>query len=125
LLRVTRTVAAVGADAAGARRDDHLLMARSYAVTWRDDRGLSIGKLVLGAASLTLDGSRTDGAPSSLSFDYADVDVRTGTRGERLRGRRALVVERTGSAPVLIASLDGPGTALELAEHLVGAPWPQ
>jgi hypothetical protein len=100
-------------------------MAQSYAVTWRDDRGLYVGKLELGAASLTLDGSRTDGVSSSLSFEYAEVDVRTGTRGERLHGRRALVLEQTGSAAVLIASLDGPGTALELAEHLVGAPRPQ
>lgn len=88
----------------------------SYAVTWCDDlRRLYVGKIELGRQSLTLDGTADDGTSVSERVAYADCDIRTSC--ERLHGRRAVQLDRAGSH-LLIASMDRPGTAHELAEQL-------
>ena len=88
----------------------------SYAVTWCDDlRRPYVGKLELGREGLTLDGTADDGTSVSERVDYADCDIQRSR--ERLHGRRAVRLDRAGSH-LLIASMDLPGTAYELAEQL-------
>ena len=94
-------------------------MARTYAVAWRLDRGsICVGELELGADVL-LGGAEASGRRVSLSVRRDEiVAIRHAGSGERLRSRRTLVLVRRDGVEIAVASLDWPGTALELHEAL-------
>ncbi len=94
-------------------------MNATYAVTWRVGTGpLCVGKLQLGP-SIDLVGTTDAGAHAqeSLPLEPRPV-VRRATNGARLRGLRTLLLVPVAGETVAIASLDGPGTTLELTERL-------
>ena len=94
-------------------------MSRTYAVAWRIDRGsICVGELELGAAVL-LGGAEASGRRAALCLRRDEIaSVRQAVSGERLRRRQTLVVVRHDGVEIAVASLDRPGTALELHEAL-------
>lgn len=94
-------------------------MARTYAVAWRIDRGpIWVGELEL-ADDVRLGGADTGGRRVALRLRRDEIaSVRDAGRGERLRGRRTLVLVRRDGDEIAVASLDLPGTGLELQEGL-------
>lgn len=94
-------------------------MLRTYAVAWRIDRGaICVGELELGADVL-LAGTEVNGRRISLRVRRNEIAaIRHAGSGERLRRRRTLVLVRRDGAEITVASLDRPGTALELHEAL-------
>ena len=94
-------------------------MARTYAVAWRIDCGpISVGELEL-ADDVRLGGADTSGRRVALRLRRDEIaSVRHARSGERLRGRPTFVLVRRGGEEIAIASLDRPGTALELQEGL-------
>ena len=98
---------------------------RTYAVAWRIDRGsICVGELELGAAVL-LGGAEASGRRVALCLRRDEIaSVRQAGSGERLRGRRTLVLVRHDGVEIAVGSLDRPGTALELEEGLRQADTP-
>ncbi len=94
-------------------------MARTYAVAWRTDRGsICVGELELGT-DVRFGGAEASGRPVGLRLRRNEiVAVRQAASGERLRRRRTLVLVRRDGMEISVASLDRPGTALELHEGL-------
>ncbi|MEP6813602.1 MAG: hypothetical protein ABI990_11480 [Actinomycetota bacterium] len=89
----------------------------TYAVIWSDENARSfIGKLELGATSLTLDGTDGTSSPVVRTVRYVDIELRSSD--ERLAGHRAVAVGDRRGARILIASLDRPGTGLEFADEI-------
>jgi hypothetical protein len=98
-------------------------MARSYAVSWRRKRDLvRIGKLESGAAGFQLTGVDATGRSVTIAIPREHIQSIGGTRdGARLRGSRAASLVLTTGERLSIASLDGPGTGIELVEELASA----
>lgn len=94
-------------------------MTRTYAVMWRVDRGpIFVGKLELGD-DVRLGGADGRGRAVGLWVERDEiVSVRAAARGERLRGCRTVVLVRRTGDEIAVASLDWPGTALELRDSL-------
>lgn len=93
-------------------------MARTYAVAWRFDTAAScVGKLEL-VDGMRLEGVDEHGRRALRVVEACEIGhVERARNGVRLRGRRALTVWTDGGM-LSLASLDGPGTALELLEQL-------
>jgi hypothetical protein len=93
----------------------------SYAVVWREDGGqLRVGKLELGPAGVSVQGSSPDGTIARRTVSYTDVaDVRI-ARGaaEQINGRPAVVVRQPGGRELSIGALEGPGVVVELGYAL-------
>ena len=100
-------------------------MARTYAVAWRIDRSaICVGELELGADVL-LGGAEANGRRVSLRVRRDEIAaIRHAGSAERLRRRRTLVLVRRDGVEIAVASLDSPGTALELHEGLRQADGP-
>ncbi len=97
-------------------------MAQTYAVAWRVDHGpICVGELELGD-DVELGGVDREGRGVALRVARGEIAaVRAASTGERLRGRRTFVLVCRGGGLVAVASLDRPGTALELSERLASA----
>jgi hypothetical protein len=93
----------------------------SYAVVWREDGGpLRVGKLELGPASVSLQGSNPDGTPARRTISYADVaDVRIARSPlEQINGRPVVIVRQPDGPELSIGTLEGPGVVVELGDAL-------
>jgi hypothetical protein len=107
----------------GALAIDHPAMI-SYAVLWQDGNGgLQAGKLELDPYGFALTGTSGRNESRRPVVDRVEFEnIWTARLGRELRdrivGQPALILERPGSGPLRIASIDGPGTLRELAERL-------
>jgi hypothetical protein len=90
-------------------------MKRSYAVVWSRGQEQGSGRLEPHDDRFELHGR--DAGFSILFSDLAGASIARG-HADRLRGLAVLLLRRHDSAPVRIASLDGPGVLHELAEHV-------
>ncbi len=93
----------------------------SYAVVWRENGGqLRVGKLELGPASVSVEGSSRDGTAAQRTISYADVaEVRIARDGaEQINGRPAVVVRRADGQELSLGTLEGPGVVGELADAI-------
>jgi hypothetical protein len=96
-------------------------MAKSYAVTWREETlPTYTGKLELGPSGLRFEGGSTRGRSSVQAVPYSDiVSVWIGRgREQRVQGRPVLLLERRSGGLIRIASLNGLGTIREIADRL-------
>ncbi|MGH3011503.1 MAG: hypothetical protein ACRDLZ_06305 [Gaiellaceae bacterium] len=95
-------------------------MRHGYAVIWRTGHGpIKPGKLVLGASSFLLETGAPGGRSTTEGIRYADLEsVEAATSAQRLRGRPTTLVARPARELLAIATLDGPGSAHEIAERL-------
>ena len=95
-------------------------MARSYAVIWRAvGPTLYVGRLEPADGRFRLVGADATGRPAGMAVAYDDVVRVSEASGlERLRGRRTAIVEIARRAPLALASVDRPGTWLELVARL-------
>jgi hypothetical protein len=95
-------------------------MKSSYAVTWCNGaRPQATGRIELAADAIELDGS-ADGRPVHEEIPYADVasvSIGRGSR-DRIGGRQALVLARTGHSPIRVAGVAEAWIVSELAERL-------
>jgi hypothetical protein len=92
----------------------------SYAVAWREGDGpAQAGKLELDLARLRLEGGRSKKRVCVKTVLYDTLSaVRPARPEERRAGHPALVLERSGSEPLWISSMDGPGASGELLERV-------
>lgn len=88
---------------------------RSYAVTWREDGDVVVGRLDLSAHGVRLEGSAGRAHETSRILRYGEIDS---VRAVRLGGRRVLELE-AGVRRVRIGSLDRAGSLAELARELL------
>ena len=90
-------------------------MGPSYAVSWKDSEGsIDSGRLELEQGALRLEGAET------LEIAYDDVtgvSIGRGT-GDRLRGRKTVLVTRTNGRPIWIAPVVPRAALLELFDRL-------
>jgi hypothetical protein len=111
------------ADAGGEGRADDSCISPRYPVVWCEQPGHTYaGSLVLGPASLTLDGV-DGGSRSVVELSYGDLKrVRMARAGkERMRGRPTLVVDVTTGRSIRIAAVAGTGVMGEVADALTRA----
>jgi hypothetical protein len=110
----------VSADARAGQARDASPMKASYAVTWCNGNGLqATGRLELGPDAIQLDGT-ADGEAVHQEIPYrelASVAVGRGT-ADRIGGRQALVLGRTGRTPIRVAGVAEAWIVSELAERL-------
>jgi hypothetical protein len=87
----------------------------SYSVVWEDGRPLEAGRLELAPEGIMLHGPTRD-----LAVSFSEIEnVRVAREpAERIGGKPALVLLRSGSTLLRIGSLDGLGTLNELAATL-------
>jgi hypothetical protein len=95
-------------------------MARSYAVIWRvSGPTLYVGRLEPADGCFRLVGADASGRPAEMAVAYDDIlRVREASALDRLRGRRTAMLEIARTAPLALASIDRPGTWLELVARL-------
>lgn len=101
-------------------------MKTTYAVKWREPDGRTyLGRLVLGARTLVLEGRERDGPAVSRQIGYEEIlGHRIGSRGaDRLDGQPALVVERAGGRYLVTSAGMGAGIVQELVERLANFRW--
>ena len=96
-------------------------MAKTYAAVWQRD-GLTrrVGKLVVDRAALRFDGAQpgiADAGDIVRAGDIAEVVIER-SLGGRLDGLPTILVTLKDGVAVRIASLDGPGTASEIARRV-------
>ena len=94
----------------------------SYAVVWSEEESaVHAGKLELRDRSLVLDGLNGSGR-IQRELPIGDVmSLRIGrSRGERLSGRPALMLQLTRSRTVRLATLAGVGALYEIVDHISG-----
>ncbi len=98
-------------------------MAKTYAAVWQRDRlTRRVGKLVFADRTLRFDGAQPGVADAG---DFVRADEIAGVAVERLLAGRldglpTIVVTLEDGVVVRIASLDGPGTASEIARRVTG-----
>jgi hypothetical protein len=95
-------------------------MSASYGVVWRENEGpLGRGKLELLARTFRLTGVAR-GKATSREVPYDELSlVRVGrAKGDRLSGRRTLMLTRRDGETISIASVAEPGAIGELADRL-------
>lgn len=98
-------------------------MEKTYAAVWKRD-GLTrrVGKLALDGAALRFEGGPpgvADAGDIVRAGEIAEVTVER-TRAGRLDGLPTILVTLHDGVAVRIASLDGPGTASEIARRVIG-----
>ncbi|MBD0290397.1 MAG: hypothetical protein ICV74_04000 [Thermoleophilia bacterium] len=95
-------------------------MEASYAIAWReDDEPTAIGRLVLQPGRFSLIGIDEESRAVTREVARDDVgSVRPAPNGQRLRGARTAVVRLRSGHELALASLDKPGTWLELVNNL-------
>jgi hypothetical protein len=116
-LRDFRSLRAARPDAtAGRRREDpRVTRSTSYAVSWREEGTRLVGRLELGPRQLRIEGRSGTAFESSRVVAYGEiVDVAT----RRAGGQRVLELVLRGGHSIVVASLDGAGSLLELATEL-------
>ena len=93
-------------------------MTGSYAVVWSDGDQLGSGRLEACGDRFELHGREAD-----LSIPFSQLAGATIARRQvdRLRGLPVLLLRRSDSKPVRIASLEGPGVLHELARYVAAA----
>jgi hypothetical protein len=95
-------------------------MKASYAVMWRNGDGRqATGRLELGPEAIQFDGT-ADGETVRQEIPYrelASVSVGRGSE-DRIGGRQALVLGRTGRSPIRVAGVAQAWIVSELAERL-------
>jgi hypothetical protein len=87
----------------------------SYAVMWHDGDFRFVGYAEVGRDGLRLEGRGSGGREGLCTVRYEDIrrlDV------HRTNGDRGLVLELPGRQPLLISSLDSPGSLGELADRI-------
>ena len=97
-------------------------MTKTYAVSWRSETPggeRRVGKLVVGAASASLEGG-TNGHAYSRTIAAGDLaDVRLDrTPAGRVHGRPSIVLALSNGSLLRVVSLDQPGTVPEIATCL-------
>ena len=96
-------------------------MRASYAVLWQETGGEPCsGELELGESCLRLEGSRRAGNSMRSEIPYDEIaGLRVGrAAGDRLDGRSTLILDRRGSASLLVTSTTGLGMNREIEERL-------
>ena len=102
----------------------------TYAVKWREPDGQTfIGRLALGAQSLSLDGRQrgADGLAVRRQFAYDELlGLRSGSGDAgRLDGRPAFIVERADGSYLVAGAGTGAPIVQELVERLAELVGPQ
>jgi hypothetical protein len=95
-------------------------LALSLPVVWVENGGTPLaGRLDVSESGLRLDGGSRE-ARRTLDVPFAElVSFRVGRdNGDRIGGRRCLVLELAGGSVVSIAAFDRPGAEAELLELL-------
>jgi hypothetical protein len=96
-------------------------MKKTYAVSWRGEAPADerhVGKLVVDAASASLEGGRGGRASRTIpAAELADVQLDRSPAG-REHGRPSIVLSLRNGSLLRVVSLDQPGTVPEIASRL-------